>query len=71
MAAHFSIVREFPKSRWGASHFPNKIPAGWKDLVRTLGALWEHGDQTSLESVWFEYFDQRKFPQLPKWMQEK
>jgi hypothetical protein len=33
--------------------------------------LWEAGEDTVLETVFYEIFDKSiKFPHLPKWMQE-
>jgi len=71
MTTRFSIVRELKKSRWGSSHMPNKIPDGWNSTLKTLRFLWERGDDTVLETAFYEPFDKSiKFPHLPRFMQE-
>jgi len=50
MTTRFSIVRELPKSLWGASHMPNKVPVTWKDTVKTMRIMWKSGRATILEN---------------------
>ena len=56
MTTRFSIVRELPKSLWGASHMPNKVPVTWKDTVKTMRIMWKSGRATILETAFYEPF---------------
>jgi hypothetical protein len=71
MTKRFSIVHDLPKSRWGASHMPNKVPVGWKGTLKTIRMMWEAGEDTILETAFYELFDKSiKFPHLPRFMQK-
>jgi hypothetical protein len=54
MTITFSIVYELPKSRWGASHMPNRVPANWRAILNSMRSLWKSGVDTSLETVFYE-----------------
>jgi hypothetical protein len=55
MTVPFSIVYEL-KSRWGASHMPNKIPYNWQAILNSMRSLWKSGVSTSLETAFYEPF---------------
>lgn len=56
MTTRFSIVRELPKSRWGAAYMSNQILVTWKDTVKTMRIMWESGRATILETAFDEPF---------------
>ena len=62
MTVRISIVHELPKSRWGAGHMPNKQPVSWKSDLKFLRQMWDHGEETELETAFFEYFEKMKDP---------
>lgn len=65
MPISFSIVRELPPSRWGASHLPNKIPKNWTAIKNSLRSLWISGAETSLETAFvcrLDLPDPRRLP---------
>ena len=70
MTIPFFIVYEVPKSRWGASHLPNKVPADWLATLNSMRSLWISGVEISLETVFYEPFENIRRSSLPKWMQE-
>ena len=57
MTTRISIVRELRKSHWEESHFPNEEPAGWRTQVAFLRRLWELGEETILETAFYEPFE--------------
>jgi hypothetical protein len=60
MTFRISIVHDLPKSRWGASHMPNKQPIGWKENLKFLRLMWEEGEDTILETAFYEPFEKPK-----------
>jgi hypothetical protein len=45
---------------------PNKIPVGWENILKTMRFFWDAGEDTVLETVFYELFDKNaKFPHLP------
>jgi hypothetical protein len=71
MTARLSIVRAFPNSNWGDLHFPNNEPVDWHLDVVYLRYMWEYGEDTILETAFYELFAESiTFPDLPKWLQE-
>jgi len=68
MTIRFSIVDEQPPSRLGKSRMHTQIPATWKDDVVTMRMLWEAGQDTLLETAFFEYFPGKKPPRWPDWL---
>ncbi len=68
MPITFSIVDSLKKSRWGASHMPNKQPYNWQAILNSMRSLWKSGVDTSLETAFYEPF--KTSNQLPGRMQE-
>jgi hypothetical protein len=57
MPMRFSIVFDLPKSRWGRSHLPNKVPDRWPNILVSLYNAWVMGDSTELVTAFVEYLD--------------
>jgi len=71
MTIRLSLVRALPKRHWGELHFPHRVPLDWNLDLAFLQYLWELGEQTVLETAFYEVFDKSmKFPHLPLFMQE-
>ena len=56
MTTRISIVRELPMSRWEEAHFPNEEPTSWQTQVAFLRRLWELGEDTVVETGFYEPF---------------
>ena len=71
MTLKLSLVRALPNKHWGESHFPQKVPLDWHLDLAFLQYLWERGEETMLETAFYELFDKGiKFPHLPRFMLE-
>jgi len=71
MTTRLSIVRELPKRGWGDLQFPDEKPANWYFEVAFMRRMWELGQDTILETAFYETFNKSiEFPHLPRWMQE-
>jgi len=55
MTTRISIIRELPMRRWEESHFPEE-PANWHTQVAFLRRLWELGEDTIIETAFYEPF---------------
>lgn len=56
MTTRISIVRELPMSHWEEAHFPNEEPTSWQTQVAFLRRLWELGEDTVIETGFYEPF---------------
>jgi hypothetical protein len=56
MTTRISIVRELPMSHWEESHFSNEEPANWHTEVAFLRRLWQLGEDTIMETAFYEPF---------------
>ncbi len=70
MTIRISIVRALPNRHWGELHFPSSEPLDWRLDLAFLLHLWEIGEDTILETAFYEPFNKSvKFPHLPLFMQ--
>ena len=53
MATRFSIANEL-KTRWAPSHLPNRRIERWPALLGYLRDLWLVGEETILETAFYE-----------------
>ena len=56
MTTRISIVRELPMSHWEESHSSNEEPANWHTEVAFLRRLWQLGEDTIMETAFYEPF---------------
>jgi hypothetical protein len=71
MTIRLSLVRALPNKHWGELHFPQREPLDWHLDLAYLLYLWEVGEDTILETTFYELFDKSiKFPHLPHYMLE-
>jgi hypothetical protein len=54
MTTRLSIVSEFPKRGWGDLQFPVEKPVNWYFNVVFLRRMWELGQDTILETAFYE-----------------
>jgi len=55
MTTRISIVRELPMSHREETHFPEE-PTNWHMQVAFLRRLWELGEDTVIETAFYEPF---------------
>ena len=71
MTTRISLVRALPNKLWGELHFPSRKPRDWHLDLAFLLYMWEMGEDTILETTFYEIFDKGiKFPHLPLYMLE-
>ena len=58
MSIRISIVKAMPYVHWGESHFAMGEPVDWRLDLAYLLYLWEGGEDTILETAFYELFDQ-------------
>jgi hypothetical protein len=57
MTTRLSIFRELPKIGWGDLEFPDQKPVNWYLHVAFLRRMWELGQDTILETAFYEPFE--------------
>lgn len=57
MTTRLCIVRELPKRSWGDLRFPDEKPVNWYFDVAFLRRMWELGQDTILETAFYEPFE--------------
>ena len=57
MTTRLSIVRKLPKRHWGEWHFPDQEPVDWHLDLAFLRRMWDLGQDTILETAFYEPFD--------------
>ena len=61
MTTRLSIVHELPNHRWGMSPHPNEAVPCWFLNVAFLRRMWELGQDTILETAFYEPFEKPNF----------
>lgn len=56
MTTRVSIVHELPKRGWGDLQLPDEKPVNWYLNVAFLRRMWELGQDTILETAFYEPF---------------
>ena len=59
MTIKISITKALPKTHRGVLHFPNTELEGWHLDLAYLLYLWELGQDTILETAFYEPFEKR------------
>jgi hypothetical protein len=57
MTTRLSIVSELPRRGWGDLQFPDEKPVNWYFHVAFLRRMWELGQDTILETPFYEPFE--------------
>ena len=59
MTIKISIAKALPTTHWREFHFPDTEPEGWRLDLTYLLYLWEIGQDTILETAFYEPFEKR------------